>query len=146
MKFVKLILVALWVFLFSGCAGAADGVHVAVNKKSDLLYAISVENRGMDAVEFSAAVEIDDDGQWVEYPHRLEDGLLEPQRKIHALKGGETANFVLDIERDIRASPAIPAGEKEQRSIHRARIRIKLFGSDGGLKIVTSDEFDLLVR
>lgn len=105
---MKSILVAIWILLSSACASAVNEVHVAAVKQGDSLYAITVENIGKDAVKFSISVEISDDGQWAEYPHRLEDGLLDPQRKIHSLKGGETTNFVLDIERDTRESPAIP--------------------------------------
>ena len=146
MKFLKLILVVMSVFLFSGCASAASGVRVAADKKGDSLYAITVENKGKDSVKFSVSVEIREGGQWVEYPHRLEDGLLEPQRKIHSLKGGEVASFVLDVERDIRASPAIPSGAEGKRSIHVARIAVKQFSPDGEVQLITSDEFNLLVR
>lgn len=146
MKFYKLILVVMSIFLFSGCASATNGVRVAVAKKSDSLYAITVENEEKDAVKFSVFVEINEGGQWVEYPHRLEDGLLEPQRKIHTLKGGEAANFVLDVERDIRASPAIPAGAEGKRSSHIARIVVRQFHPGDNVQLVTSDEFNLLVR
>lgn len=74
--------------LSSACASAVNEVHVAAVKQGESLYAITVENIGKDAVKFSIYVEISDGGQWVEYPHRLEDGLLESQRKIHSLKGG----------------------------------------------------------
>lgn len=146
MRLVELILTVMLVFTFSGCVSAANGVHVVAEKKDDSLYEIAVENRGKDAVKFSVSVEINEGGQWAEYPHRLEDGLLEPQRKVHTLKGGEVANFVLDVERDIRASPAIPLGAQGERSIHVARIAVKQFSPDGKVQLTTSDEFNLLVR
>ena len=132
----------------SGCATAGGGsvggvvIHPVSDADHGTRFEVVVENTAKEQRRISVAIELNDQGNWAEYPHRIEDSQIAMQRPKHALAPGARQVFVWDTARDLETGPELPAGTPAHKpTLVTARIRVSVFDASGGRQFVYSDPF-----